>query len=95
MLSGLTWCRLEKRSPVQAPIVSLWPNPASDVLHVLIPDADHSVLLELFDASGRSVLSGQYEQGTVELNVSGLPAGVYHLVVTGEAGQETSTVLLE
>jgi hypothetical protein len=75
--------------------LTLWPNPVTDVLHIGIDGRDYPARIELFDAAGRMVQSGLFEPGSIDLDVSALPAGMYLLRVAGEAGQVTRLVVLE
>ena len=61
------------RRPLQ-----IWPNPATDIVH-LASDGSLGTLI-VYDLYGRAVIrmSG-IADGTTEVNVSGLPAGVYFL----------------
>ena len=64
--------------------VTVWPQPATDVLNVRLPDSrnDEQTVAALYDLQGRRVLCAT---GTsrLSLNVSALPAGLYTLNVSG------------
>ena len=67
-------------------ILSLWPVPASDVLYVGFRSELHekSSLLNVIDINGRVVASKEIRNsGTVEVDVSVIPSGIYLLRVTG------------
>ena len=66
--------------------LSYYPNPVGDILHLVSPS--EIVFVQVFDQFGRSVL--QSSQGQ-QVNVSGLPAGVYYARVEDQKG--TSGVL--
>jgi hypothetical protein len=63
----------------------LFPNPASDLVFIQTPDPGMSeFIIDIFDASGR--LLKQQVTGNHELNVSGLPAGIYYVnLISGSA----------
>ena len=74
--------------------VALFPNPASEVLNVVLPSGA-SYDLTLFSVSGqRTVATQQTATGQVAWDVSHLPAGAYLLQVRGEAGQVIRQVML-
>ena len=61
-------------------VLSVWPNPATERIHVEVSDA---VEARLFDLTGRLVGSYQFQQGTNIVDLSGLNEGVYILRVNG------------
>lgn len=72
-------------TPVEEPVAAepqlqVFPNPASDQLQLLLDGQapDDRFVLQLFDTAGRQVYRGQARQ---TVNVSRLPAGVYHLLL--------------
>jgi Carboxylesterase family len=68
------------------PQVSVYPNPFTDVLYVEYAGAAPAVFV-LTDACGRTVQSGTLMPGRSGLGVGeALPAGIYLLSVTSEAG---------
>ncbi|HBG70247.1 MAG: hypothetical protein A2W93_13170 [Bacteroidetes bacterium GWF2_43_63] len=72
-----------------APRLSVYPNPTTDILQVNgFNDADHG-LLTLMDLSGRTLSQTCFENGFTTLNVSKLPAGIYLLQLSGENVFET------
>ena len=81
---------LQQLSPPVPPSLSLYPNPAGEQLTVVLTGSTASTL-EAFvtDAHGRTVQRRSYsvagqEAWQTELDVSALPAGLYHLHVIGE-----------
>jgi len=58
------------------PAMRVWPNPASEVLHVAVPDAG-AATLDLYDATGRKVRSVPATGPQTTLDVADLPAGLY------------------
>ena len=69
-------------------IVSIFPNPADDIIHVEISMEDNgssfpkSFVFTLYDPLGRQVIShdlvtSKHREQKIEVNVSGLPAGLY------------------
>jgi len=70
-------------SPV-VPVLQIWPQPAVHTLHIVLsgPEAN-PVLLEIWDMSGRLMLSGQHVL-PAQMDISNWPAGLYMVrVVSG------------
>lgn len=69
----------------RASALSVYPNPAIDVLHVILPDAQMD-LLQIKDILGRTVHSQELEgrTGTIKIDLSGLTQGVYFVTVDGK-----------
>lgn len=65
--------------------VHVFPNPARDQVHLLIEEQGYN-RMNLFDQTGRMVLSGQVVQGMNSLQVSELAAGIYVMKLLGTAG---------
>lgn len=64
--------------------VQLWPNPASDVIHVSAPGAG---LFTLYDLAGKQVFEGAFAAHGGDFLVDKLPAGMYVARITGNDGQ--------
>ncbi|MEO5644727.1 MAG: aryl-sulfate sulfotransferase [Bacteroidia bacterium] len=61
------------------------PNPVSDELHIELTAETHELFIQLFDATGKCILSKQENNRGQELilPVQHLPAGVYFLMING------------
>lgn len=81
---------LNDAPPIQA---AVFPNPATDAVIVLIPDARQ---VALFDGAGREVQAlAQRLADRVVLDVSALAAGTYHARISTANGQAHAHVLVE
>jgi hypothetical protein len=69
--------------PVAVPVTGLYPNPATDILHVV--SLESGVEAVLYDISGRAVRVMTLVEGRNTLDVGALPAGVYVLRAQGSA----------
>ena len=69
----------------------IYPNPTSEKLHLTVSGQIVPVYLELFDAKGQKVLSGEW---TEQLKVQSIEDGLYHLVATLEGGKRLSSRVL-
>ena len=64
------------------PGLSVFPNPAKDVLHIKLPNQTKPVEVQLVDANGQSVYKGKSAvDSQLSLDVSGYKSGVYVLVL--------------
>ena len=74
-------------SDVSKPKISVYPNPASDVIKIekLKPNSS----LELTDSSGKLVRTiSNIKSDKTEINVKNLPSGIYYLKVDGQSVQK-------
>jgi hypothetical protein len=75
------------KPPIPVPSAwQLYPNPATDLLYIDVPDCSAASLeVRIANASGQIVSRGNYAvnaQHRVELNIGMLAAGFYHVLVT-------------
>ncbi len=70
----------------EATLLPVFPQPAHDRLRVQVAGTDQPVTLRLLDNLGR-VVRQQQCQAEAQLDVGGLPAGIYHLLAIDAAGQ--------
>lgn len=64
--------------------VDVYPNPATGFLY--IRNVVHPATFELFDTSGRCILSDQVQVGTTKLEIAAIPSGTYHYKFVNERG---------
>ena len=65
--------------------VSIYPNPASQMLHVTLPDANDGCVATLYNMVGQAVLSQTYDGGQqIEIPVNGLVNGMYLLALESD-----------
>lgn len=72
--------------------VTLYPNPATDLVNVELDQTDGPVAVHVFDLQGRKVIDYKNEktgQSAHRLDVSSLPAGVYFVKI--QSSQKTTT----
>lgn len=65
------------------------PNPSTGLLHIAPPAGPGTVRVQLFSSQGQLAFSGSIAPGQ-PLNLSSLPAGVYHLQVLQDSGRRYS-----
>ncbi len=66
--------------------VSIFPNPANDLITISGLPVGHDYTLDLIDATGRKVLSTTCAGGSQQLQVTHLPAGIYQLSIIENSG---------
>ena len=64
----------------------LFPNPASSTIYFSLPEGVEALYWQLFSING-ALLQEQREAGAEEVELSGLPAGFYQLLVQGSGGK--------
>ena len=73
--------------------MKVWPNPATDQVRLELPGTLRGELLAIRDLHGRVVRSWRASNLVESLNVSELPAGVYHVVVADRPEVGTRLVI--
>jgi hypothetical protein len=71
----------------------VYPNPAGDFV-LLRLDGEMITKAEIIDAEGRTVLSNNYPASEAAIDLSGLPAGMYSLVIYSGKNNRQSTRLI-
>ena len=65
--------------------ISLYPNPASDALHLEVKDDFTEIeSLRIYDVSGSLMLEEEFIQSNMQIDVSSLPKGLYLLHAVGQ-----------
>ena len=64
--------------------LSVYPNPGTGEFTLVLPRVKNSVKLEIFDLHGKCMHSRKYSQGTIPVDLTDVPAGIYILKVTTE-----------
>lgn len=61
--------------------VAVFPNPASDILHITGLKTDKPIGYNLVDLVGKNLQSGEVSGNQPEINIQNLPAGIHFLVL--------------
>lgn len=73
--------------------VAVGPNPANELLTIQLGDvAGQPVNFQITDLQGRTVLNGQMAAATNRIDVTSMPAGLYHLTLRTPEGTKTFAV---
>jgi hypothetical protein len=86
---------VDTQSPVFAAQISLFPNPASDMLWIDLgaTPLKQAVHYRLFDAKGSLVLEQTNEQNNTSISLAALPSGAYYLQILHGANMTTLPVI--
>lgn len=84
-ISCLTGLILSTNELVLDNSLLVYPNPASDVLNVELEE-NRITLLEVYDITGKQVLSQQNKLNRVSIDISGFPSGIYQLKIQSDNG---------
>ncbi|GAB2951990.1 alpha/beta hydrolase-fold protein [Hymenobacter coalescens] len=85
----------DTRGPGQLPVLALYPNPASEVLHVPLPAGWRSARLEIVDSAGRVLRRRTLRTGDAAVRVAELPRGSYFVRLKGEKQTVTQQFVKE
>lgn len=69
--------------------VSVYPNPATNILNIQLPAVSSAAQVTIFDATGRQVYFNKLESSKTTVNVSGFSKGVYFVKI--EDGNQVTT----
>ncbi len=73
---------LSTETSVIAEDISVYPNPASDHVNIVLSDSAENVSVELYDTMGRIVIDKvTSEENRIKINISGIASGVYYLKI--------------
>ena len=61
--------------------ISAYPNPSTDLIHVLIPQSEIGSAIRLYDAEGREVYTATIDHSDHIVHTQDLPAGIYTMRV--------------
>lgn len=79
------------------PVLSVFPNPVDDLLHVRVASSGPEISFALMDAMGRCVRQGSWTKASGNsgyvLDLSGLSNGLYHLRVRTSEGLVSTVVV--
>lgn len=73
--------------------VKVWPNPAGSTITLELPYATAEI--QIIDATGKMVFSSSWDESKPAIDVSHLPAGLYHINVSHEAGAKKLKIILK
>ncbi len=73
--------------------VLMYPNPATDIVHLKLPDGIIVSSVELFDVSGKRIEAKLSREHTID--VSRLPSGLYLVNIIAEEGRSVKKLIIK
>lgn len=85
---------IETPNPSQG--IEIFPNPVSNVLNVKMPDRSGSLRIQIYNLNGQLLRENLMveQSGQTQVDVEGLPNGIYLLVVKGNNGTQTKKFIV-
>jgi hypothetical protein len=74
--------------------VNVYPNPASDIVYVSLPNVHPFSVAELYNAIGQKISSQPIFQRVIEIDTRNIPNGTYFIHVKGEDNSQYATVVI-
>lgn len=68
--------------------ISLYPNPATDVINISVDGSNSNMNAEIYNVSGQMVYQGAVQNNS-SINISNLPDGMYYIKLNGETANGT------
>lgn len=76
-------------NPVQhQPVISVYPNPATEILYIELPQSIESGTAEIINLDGKAMSRSYPVSARTEINISGLKAGFYTVRITTASGKK-------
>jgi len=76
------------------PVLTIWPNPTSDYVHVQLSDDSQEYTYQLFNLSGQLLQGGRLDN-PAEIDVKHLVSGIYLLKVENNQHQSKTTKIIK
>lgn len=76
-------------------LCKVWPNPASNQLNILLNDVQKDAKYQMFDLTGRCVVSGQCAAERTTVDVRSLVSGLYLLKVEQNGKVDTQKIVIQ
>lgn len=76
--------RLSKNSDIIAENISVYPNPATDKLTVILPSISNSAFINIYNANGKLMRTERLNDAVNELDISAYGAGLYLVKISTE-----------
>ncbi|HXU28107.1 MAG TPA: T9SS type A sorting domain-containing protein, partial [Bacteroidia bacterium] len=73
--------------------VSIYPNPATNALHISFASAVNKASVKIFSVIGTEVLSANATGSDLSVDISNLAAGTYMVQITTDNGVETKKIV--
>jgi hypothetical protein len=74
--------------------VSVYPNPASDLVFVTLPNVHPFTSIEVYNATGQKITTQSIFQRVIELNTSNYANGSYFIHFIGENASQHAAIII-
>ncbi|MFB6320705.1 T9SS type A sorting domain-containing protein [Saccharicrinis sp. FJH54] len=75
--------------------VKIYPNPASDMITIKLPDYDNTRLFELFDVNGKNVIQVELSNQNTDIDLNNLNHGIYfYRILNNRSVYKTDKLIL-
>lgn len=91
-VSIIVMVQYDEAGELNESVISVYPNPAKDVLNIVAGDSDFEY--SLFNGMGQEMVSGT-AQGIQQINLSNMAKGVYFLRLTSGTQVNTQKIVIE
>jgi hypothetical protein len=75
--------------------VTVYPNPAQDLLAVIKPENSSDYGIEIIDEIGQTLIKGNLNQRSNVVDIRNIPCGVYILVLTHGSGTKRERLIVQ
>jgi hypothetical protein len=75
--------------------VSVWPNPARNIVYIQTEGTDNNLKMQIFDPFGKMITMNVLHAGKNEVNISGLPAGTYFVHTQASNGESQNQKIVK
>ncbi len=75
--------------------VTIFPNPANNVLNLIVNYDKEDIRLKIFDMSGREMISAIAGKGNSQINIESLDSGVYIINIEGSGINRTAKLIIQ
>jgi hypothetical protein len=72
---------IENNSLSSGESISVYPNPAYDILNIVLPESGDAAILYIYNMNGSQISSAALESGENNIDVSDLEAGMYVVAI--------------
>jgi hypothetical protein len=76
-------------------VADVFPNPATDMINVVLKDSRGKMEIELFDMIGKSVYRNTFREAEYSFDVSNFKQGIYLLKINTEYNSVTKKILIQ
>jgi len=91
----VTPCAGLKQIDLNTHLVSVFPNPSNGLFRLIFDNSNEITSIEIFDLTGRLVLSYKTQDAEFDLNLFAQPSGLYYVKITNSLIQQSLKIIKE